>query len=111
MPPRALVGEHLGPHEPFFSVQVGPQRGFARWLYTAAHLPLKAPNQSTEGPQRERGEEAVGLKGARREIEEEAGKEEKEKGGTFLLAALVPQGLGTEGPRPLTLTLGVARVA
>lgn len=50
------------------------------------------------------------MKGARRETEEEAGEEEKEKGGTSLLAALVPQGLGTEGPNPLTLTLEVARV-
>lgn len=50
------------------------------------------------------------MKGARREIEEEAGKKQKEKGETSLLATLVPQGLGTEGPRPLTLTLGVARV-
>lgn len=49
-PPRTLAGEDLRSHQPTSSIHVGPQRGFARWLYSAAHLPPKTQNQRAQGP-------------------------------------------------------------
>ena len=103
--------ETSGPTSPISSVE-GEQRGFARWLYSAPHLPPTIQIHRTEATQRDRGGSNRTERATKRN-RKEAGDKKEEKGESWLpcsSGSLDPALAKKDGASLLQASLGVIRV-